>query len=128
MQPCVLFGRQLFAREDYNRQIGKLGRVAQLLQHIESRHVGQAEVEHRAVELVLAEHLESLCATRCQAYIDVIVAQQLADAELFRRIIFDHQEALARGGGEILDLCKCRFEPSVVVGLVTKENAPRERP
>jgi hypothetical protein len=43
-------GGEVLAGEDHHRHLGDLGVVAHLLQHLEAGHVGQAQVEHHAVE------------------------------------------------------------------------------
>ena len=56
------------------------------------------------------------------------MAQQFPDAELFGRIVFHHQQAFAARRGIFLDSRQAASSPSGVVGLVTKEKAPRAKP
>ena len=61
--------------------------------------------------------------------LDVVVAEQLADAQLLGRVVLDHQQPLAARLRVVLDLRQRRRRRlRVVVGLVTKEKAPRARP
>ena len=61
--------------------------------------------------------------------LDVVVAEQLDDAHLLGLVVLDDQQALAARLRVVLDpRQRASLEPSVVVGLVRKEKAPRARP
>ena len=54
------------------------GVVADALEHLEARHVGQPQVEHHAVVRLLAQRVERLGAGAGRVDLDVVVAEQLA--------------------------------------------------
>ena len=61
----VLFGRELPPGEDDDGQIGQRRLVANLLEDGKPRHVGQAQVEHDTVEMLVVQPPEGL-GRRCR--------------------------------------------------------------
>ena len=99
------------------------------LEHLEARHVGQPQVEHHAVAGLLRERGERRRAGVGGDDVDVVVAEQLADAHLLGGVVLDDQQPLAARRRVRLDAGERGVAaPSVVVGLVTNEKAPRARP
>ena len=80
------------------------GSSRKLLQNLEAAHVGQPQVEHRAIVHLLLHYFERFGAGGNDGDIDVVVAQQLFDAELFGGIVLDDQQPLAPRSGVFLDL------------------------
>ena len=71
--------------------------VADLLQHLEARHVGQPQVEHHAVDGLLAQRLSASLAGAGRDDLDVVVAEQLGDAELLGGLSSTTSRRLRRG-------------------------------
>ena len=71
----VLLRRQLAAGEHDDRQFASVVVVADALQHLEARHVGQPQVEHDAVGRHLAQRRERLAAGVDGDDVDVVVAR-----------------------------------------------------
>ena len=53
VQPGIFFRRKIFPRENHDRQIAKLRRVAQTFQDFESGHVWKAKIKNHAIECLL---------------------------------------------------------------------------
>ena len=60
--------------------------------------------------------------------INVVIAEQFLDAELFGRIVFYDQQPFSAGRGYSLMREKAVSSPRRCVGLLTNANAPRARP
>ncbi len=65
------------------------------LEHLEPRHVGKLQVEHHAIDLILAQLRERLGAGLGGGDLDVLVAQQLGDALALGLVVLDQQQPLA---------------------------------
>ena len=129
MQRRIFLGRQFPPGEHDDRQFGEFGILADALEHLEARHVGQLQVEHDAVPGPLAQDLERLLAGLGGGDFDIVVAEQFGDAHALGRIVLHDQQAFAPRLRILLDAGEIAAStPSVVVGLVTKENAPRASP
>jgi len=74
-----------------------------LLEQREARHVRQAEVDDGTVEGVLSEGLEGGDACVDDGDLDVVMGQQLDDAQPGSLVVFHDQEPLASGDGVLLD-------------------------
>ena len=111
---ALLVGGELLAGEDDDRQVvqGRLG--LDLLQQLEAGHVGQAQVEHDAVERPVEQRLERLAAGGDGRELDVVVAEQLDDRLPLDVVVLDDQQPLGARGGEVLEAVEGGFEPSVV--------------
>ena len=78
---------------------------------------------------LVAQVFERLRAGAGRHDLDVVMVQQRGDAELLGRIVLDHQQALAARLDIGLDLGERGLRrPRPMVGLGTKEKAPRARP
>ena len=86
-----------------DRQVADLGDVAHALEDVEASHVGQTQVEHDAVERFSRDRFERFGSRDDDGDIDIVVAKQFANTDLFRGIIFHDQQSLAPRGGIILD-------------------------
>src|SRR4051794_38672958 len=56
----IFFGREFLTGEDNDGQISERGNVADALEHIESRHIRQTEIEDHAVNTARLEKIESV--------------------------------------------------------------------
>ena len=74
-----------------------------LLQHIEAGHVRQPEIEHDAVAWLVAQDGERLLAGAGGDDLDIVVAEQFADAHLLGLVVLDDQQTLAARRGIFLD-------------------------
>ena len=81
-----------------------------MLEHLEAGHVGQAEVEHRAVERGAAEGGERLATGRRGRDLDVVVTEQLGDAHLLGGVVLDDEELPVARRGVLLDPAERRLE------------------
>ena len=106
------------------------GIVADALQHLEAGHVGQAQIEHDAIAAAARAAIASASAPVPAVTISMSSwPSSSRDAQLLGGIVLDHQQPLAPRLRVFLDPRRApRRGPRVVVGLVTKENAPRARP
>ena len=77
--------------------------IAQFVQHLEARHVRQAQVQHDAVGGLLAHDVERLFARAGGDDFDIVITQKLGDAHLLGRIVFHHQQPAAPRLGILLD-------------------------
>ena len=111
VQPGILLGREVAAGEDHDRQVGQRRVVLDLLQHLESRDVGQAQVEHHAVEALLAQLVERAAAGIGGDDLDVGMGQQLADAEALGLVVLGDQQALLARPHIVVDAGKRRAQP-----------------
>ncbi len=73
----------------------QLGLGVHLLQQVEARHVGQAQVQHHAVEGLVGQCRQRLAAGAGRHDVDVVVAQQLDNGLLLDLVVLDHQQSLA---------------------------------
>ena len=69
--------------------------LADPLQHLESGHVRQPEIEHDAVTGLLGEGGQRRGTAVGGHDIQIVVTQQFLDAQLLRRIILDDEQPLA---------------------------------
>ncbi len=107
----ILLGRELAAGEDDDRQIGEILVVAHPLQQVEAGHVRQTQIEDDAVDRLLAQHIERRGAGLDRGDVDIVVAEQLGDAEPLRGIVLDDEQALASRLGIFLDARQRGFQP-----------------
>ena len=90
------FVRRKFApREDHDGNVGKRVVLAELLEQIEARDIGQPEIEHDAIDRLLAQYGERLRAGARGQDLDIVVAEQFANAHLLGRIVLHDQQAFA---------------------------------
>ena len=106
VQLGILAGRQFAPGEHHDRHVGQRRLAAHAFQHLEARHVGQAEVEDHAIAGPLPQDFQRLLAGAGIDDLDVVVAEQLADAHLLGGIVLDHQQAAAARLREVLDLAQ----------------------
>ena len=84
---------------------------ADALQHLEPRHVGQPQVEHHAVERLLGQRGQRRRAGVGDHDVDVVVAEQLRDAQLLGGVVLDDQQPLAPRRRVGLDARERRLQP-----------------
>ena len=77
--------------------------AADLLEHVEPGHVGQPEIEHHAVARLLGQGHQRGGACVRRHDVDVVVTEQLLDAQLLGGVVLDHQQALAPRCRVLLD-------------------------
>ena len=106
----VLLRREFAAGEHHDRHFRERRIGADLLQHLEARHVRQPQVENDAVARLLAQRCERLRAGADRNDLDVVVAEQLGDAHLLGRIVLDDEQTLAARLGVFLDARQRVFE------------------
>ena len=111
VQLGVLLGRQVAAGEHHHRQVGQGGVVLYLLQHLEARQVGQAQVEHHAVEALRAQLVERAAAGIDGGDLDVGMRQQLGDAEALGLVVLGDQELLLARPHVVVDARQRRVQP-----------------
>ena len=110
VQAGILFGAEFAAGEHHHRQVLQLFVVAQLIENFEAAHVGQAQVEHRAVVAGFLEPLQSGRSGIDHVDVDVVVPEQFANAELLGGIVFHHEQALAARQREVANAGERRFQ------------------
>ena len=76
-------------------------RFAQALQDFEARHIGQAQVQHDAVERLLFDRGERFGAGGGDRNINVVMTQQFANTELLRRVVFHNQQVVCGAASNI---------------------------
>ena len=85
--------------------------AADALQHLEPRHVGQPQVEHHAVARLLGQRGQRRRAGVGDDDVEVVVGQQLLDAQLLGGVVLDDQQPLAARRRVGLDAGDRRLEP-----------------
>src|SRR5205085_2336814 len=103
VQLRVLLGRQLATGKDNHRDVGERCVVADRFEQVETRHVGQPEIEHDAIRRLLADRGERFLAGTDGHQVDVVMPQKLGDAARLGGVVFDNQEALAAWLYVVLD-------------------------
>ena len=66
-----------------------------MLEQLESGHVRQLEIENDAIGGLLPKHRQSLATIVGGDDLDVVVAEQLGDAEKLSRIVLDDKQPLS---------------------------------
>ena len=129
VQLRVLLRRQLASGEDHHRHI-RQRRRSSLMRSSTSK----PDMSGSRRSSTTQSHGCSLRAASAAAPVsavddvDIVVPEQLPDAQLLGRVVLDDEQALAARRRVRLDRDSAASRPSVVVGLVTNENAPRARP
>src|SRR5581483_12149702 len=82
VQAGVFLRRQFLTGKDHDRQVVCGRNVTQLLQYVESRHIGETQVEHHAVEGITVDVFDGIVTGTHNRHVDVIVTKQLFDTEL----------------------------------------------
>ena len=77
--------------------------LADAFEHIEARHVRQPEIEHDAVARLVAQDGQRLLAGAGGDDLDVVVAEQFADAHLLGLVVLDDEQTFAARRGVFLD-------------------------
>ena len=85
--------------------------LADALEHLEARHVRQAEVEHDAVARLLGHRRQCRRAGIGDHDLEIVVAEQLRDAQLLGGVVLDDQQTLAPRRGVGLDPRDRRLQP-----------------
>ncbi len=106
VQPRVFVGREFAPGEHHHRDIAKRRIVANSLQHLEPRHVGQLQVEHHAIDAVVAQLQQRARAGIGRHDFYIVGSQQFGDALALGFIVFDQQQTLAARLGVALDAGK----------------------
>ena len=100
----ILVGRQFTAGEHDNRYVGQRLLAAHAFKHLEAGHVRQAQVEHDAIARILTQDIERFLARAGADDLDVVVTEELADAQLLGGVVFDDQQTPAARLRELFDL------------------------
>ena len=90
----ILLHRKLPAREYHHRDIGQRVILADLVEHLETAHVGQTQIKHDAIAWAIAQRRQRTRAGIGRDDLDVVVIEQFFDAQLLRRIVLHNQQAL----------------------------------
>ncbi len=106
----ILLRRQLAPGEDDDRHLGKFRPLLYGFEKLETRHIGQAQVQDDAVDRFAAKLGKRFGSRTGNRHLDVFVAQQLHDAELLGLVVLDDEQALLAGLGIGLDACELRLE------------------
>ena len=77
---------------------------AHRFQHLEARHVGQAQVEDHAIAALLAHDIKGFFAGAGVDDFDVVMTEQFVNAHLLGRVVLDDQQTPAAGLRKVLDL------------------------
>ncbi len=93
MKPGIFFRAEFSPGEHDDRHVGQPFVGCKLFQHLEARHVGQAQIEHHAVCRLPPQRIERTTAGACGFYLDIVMAEQFRDAHLLGRIVFNDQQA-----------------------------------
>ena len=110
MQACILIRRKLLAGEDDHRQLAQCRGIAQVFEDLKARHVRQLQIEHHAVELLFIQRAQRFLPARNDRDVDVVVTEQLADAQLLAGVVFHDQQPLAPRSRVILDPSQRSFD------------------
>src|SRR5262249_53887501 len=94
---------ELAAREDDDRRAVQLLVRLHLGEQLETGHVRQAQVEHDTIEVTLAHGGERLGASADGSDLHIGVAEELPYAQLFGRVVFDHEQPAYMRCGEALE-------------------------
>jgi hypothetical protein len=119
MQLNVLLGGQLPSSENDHRYVGEISVLADALQHLEPGHVGQPKIEDHAVAGLICHGGQSSRSAVGNDNLQIVVREELFDAELLGGVVLDHQQPLtawrrvgfypsnrsfeAFGGGRLVD-------------------------
>ena len=96
VQLRVLLRRQLLAGEDDDRQIRQRRIVADRLEHVEAGHVRQPQIEHDAVDLLLAQRMRAPRAPVPAVTMSMSSWPSSSEMlELLGRVVLDDQQAPA---------------------------------
>ena len=106
----ILLGRQFPSGEHHDGNFRQRGVLADAFEHLEARHVRQPEIEHDAVARLLAQDGQRFRAGAGGDDLDVVVAEQFADAHLLGFVVLDDQQTLAARRGVFLDARQRRVD------------------
>ena len=95
MQPCIFFRGQILAGKYYDWQISERGNLAEALQYVEARHIGEAQVENDTVKRFLCDSFQGLLSGGGDLNIYILVSEQFLNTKLFARIVLYNKQALA---------------------------------
>ena len=128
MQRRILLRGEFPPREHDHRNIGQRGIRPHFLEHLEAGHVRQLQVEHEAIDRIAAHGVQRMLAAADGFDLDVVMAEQLGDADLLRRIVLDDQEPTALLRRIVLDALDRLLHPAAGRRLVDeRERAARQR-
>ena len=85
--------------------------LADALEHLEAGHVRQAKIEHHAVARLLGERRQRRGAAVGRHDVEVVVTEQLLDAQLLRRVVLDDEQPLPPRRGVRLETRDRRIQP-----------------
>ena len=144
VQLRVFVGQEFASGEYHHGDIAERCIVANSLQHLESRHVGQLQVEHHAIYGVVAQLQQRAGARVGRHDFYIVGTQQLGDALALGFIVFHQQQPLAArlgvafdarkgilqafGGGRLLYERKCAARQTVMAILVQGDDLHRNVP
>ena len=104
MEFRVFLGGKFPPCEYDDRNTRQLIVIADLIEHLETAHVRQPQIEHHAIAGIVAQGGERALAGARRHDLDIIVVEQFLDAQLLGGIVFHDQQALAAGSCIFLDL------------------------
>ena len=103
--------REILAGEDDDGHVAQARFGVHLLEQLEAGHVGQAQVEHHAVEGLIEHRLAGpRRPVPTVTHLDVLMAQQLHDRLPLDLVVLDDQQSLGARSREFLDAVERCFE------------------
>ena len=106
----LFLGRQLLASKDHHRHVRQRRFSVHFFEELEAGHVGQAEVEHNAVEGLVEHRLQGRVPGRDGHHLDIFIAKQLNDRLPFDVVVLDHQQSFRARDRKVLDAAERRFQ------------------
>ena len=112
----LLLAREVLARVDDDRQRAEARPLLDALDHLQARDVGQEQVQHHAVEVLVVEDVERLLAGGDRGDLHVAIADQVDHALALNLVVLHHQQVLHLPLDEGLDRALDRAQ-RLLVGL-----------
>src|SRR5579862_4556702 len=101
---------EFLAGEDDDRYLAQYRLALDLREQIESRDVGQTEIQDDTIERLPAQKVQRFVAGAGGGDLDVLVCQKLDDAHLLDLVVFHDQQATDTPGDEALDALEGAFQ------------------
>ena len=110
VKPGLLFGGKLAAGEHDDGDVGQPLVAAHPLEDLEAAHVGKPQIEHHAIAALVVEYGQGVGAGIRGEDVDVVMCEQLGDAEALGSVVFDDEEAFAPWLAEVPDARDCALQ------------------
>ena len=113
----LLFLEQIPGGVNNDRNGAQVRLILELLQQLDAGHIGQAQVEHDAIEPLRVKRVERLFARGRHGGLHVAVADQLAHVHLLSLVILHQQQVLHWALQKTLQCVKGGLEVLFVIGF-----------